>query len=93
MNTNFAHTLALYDMRRGLWVSDEDLVEAFTKDGIDDVLIEQFTDCLSDEPMVDEYLLKKLNEFFEKHNFPIRATNVDMENSDIEQMYWHLART
>jgi hypothetical protein len=93
MNTNFAHTLALYDMKRGLWVADDELVEAFTKDGIDDVIIEQFTDCLSDEPMVDEYLLKKLNEFFERNNFPIRAANVDMENSDIEQMYWHLTRT
>ena len=92
MNTNFAHTLALYDMRRGLWVSDDELVDAFTADGVDDVLIERFTDCLSDTPMTKEHLLTTLNEFLDENNFPVLVDDVDLSSNDLDNLHWSVVR-
>jgi hypothetical protein len=92
MNTNFAHTLALYDMRRGLWISDDELVEAFTADGVDDVLIERFTDCLSDTPMTKSHLLTTLNEFLDENNFPVLVDDVDLSSNDLDNLHWSVVR-
>ena len=89
MNT-FDKTLELVNnsAKNDAWVEDFDLVTAMEADGVEGVLVEKFTDCLSDTPMVESYLLTTLNEFLEENNFPFRVVDVDLERQDIDQLYW-----